>query len=120
MSEPTRQSWASRKCQPCGGGGPRLTLEEAAKNMASLHDWRLDREKHRLTKRCVVKTFMDGIDFFQRIAQVAEAEGHHPDLHLEDYRFVQIELYTHVLGGLSENDFVLAAKIDALPVELWE
>ena len=51
-------------------------------------------------------------------AELAEAEGHHPDLHLEGYRQVWIEIWTHAIGGLSENDFILAAKIDQLPVEL--
>ena len=52
------------------------------------------------------------------MAEVAEDEGHHPDLHLEGYRNVWIELYTHAIGGLSENDFILAAKIDKLPIAL--
>ena len=68
--------------------------------------------------RADVKNFMTGIDFFNRVAQVAEDEGHHPDLHLEGYRNVWIELYTHAIGGLSENDFILAAKIDRLGVAL--
>jgi 4a-hydroxytetrahydrobiopterin dehydratase len=50
------------------------------------------------------------------VAKVAEQDGHHPDLHLEGYRNVWIELWTHAIGGLSENDFILAAKIDQLPV----
>ena len=53
-----------------------------------------------------------------RPADLAEAEGHHPDLHLEGYRSVAIEIWTHAIGGLSENDFILAAKIDRLPIEL--
>ena len=61
---------------------------------------------------------MAGIDFFNRCAEVAEADGHHPDLHLEGYRNVSVELWTHAIGGLSENDFILAAKIDQLPIEL--
>jgi 4a-hydroxytetrahydrobiopterin dehydratase len=61
---------------------------------------------------------MAGIAFFQEIAKLAEAEGHHPDLHLEGYRHVWIELRTHAIGGLSANDFIMAAKIDRLPVEL--
>ncbi len=61
---------------------------------------------------------MAGIDFFSRVADVAENDGHHPDLHLEGYRNVWIELYTHAIGGLSENDFILAAKIDDLPIRL--
>ena len=62
--------------------------------------------------------FMSGIEFFRQVADLAEAEGHHPDLHLEGYRNVWIELSTHAIGGLSENDFILAAKIDQIPVKL--
>jgi 4a-hydroxytetrahydrobiopterin dehydratase len=59
-----------------------------------------------------------GIKFFEQIAKVAEEEQHHPDLHLAGYRNVAVELSTHAIGGLSENDFILAAKIDQLPVEI--
>jgi 4a-hydroxytetrahydrobiopterin dehydratase len=65
-----------------------------------------------------VKDFLTAIQFFQDIARVAEAEDHHPDLHLTGYRNVAVELSTHAIGGLSENDFILAAKIDAIPVDL--
>jgi 4a-hydroxytetrahydrobiopterin dehydratase len=61
---------------------------------------------------------MAAIRFFNEVARVAEEEQHHPDLHLEGYRKVAIELWTHAIGGLSENDFILAAKIDQLPVEV--
>ena len=58
------------------------------------------------------------LEFFERVGQVAEQEDHHPDLHLVGYRNVTIEIWTHAVNGLSENDFILAAKIDQLPVEL--
>ncbi len=61
-----------------------------------------------------VLDFGTGLDFFCRIADVAEAEDHHPDLHLANYRDVTVELWTHAAGGLTENDFIMAAKIDAL------
>jgi 4a-hydroxytetrahydrobiopterin dehydratase len=64
-----------------------------------------------------VKHFQAAMDFFNRVAEVAEEDGHHPDLHLEGYRNVAIELWTHAIGGLSENDFILAAKIDQIPIE---
>jgi 4a-hydroxytetrahydrobiopterin dehydratase len=66
----------------------------------------------RKTVKC--KDFMDAVGLIQRIAPVAEAEDHHPDLHLTGYRRLTIELSTHAIGGLSENDFILAAKIDQL------
>ena len=59
---------------------------------------------------------MAGIDFFNKVAALAEDEGHHPDLHLEGYRQVTIVLWTHAVGGLTENDFILAAKINQIPV----
>ena len=62
--------------------------------------------------------FVAGMRFFDEVAKVAEDDGHHPDLHIVGYRNVSIELWTHAIGGLSENDFILAAKIDQLPVEL--
>jgi 4a-hydroxytetrahydrobiopterin dehydratase len=65
-----------------------------------------------------VKDFATSLDFFNRVGTIAEAEDHHPDLHLSGYRNVAIELSTHAVGGLSENDFILAAKIDQLPVAL--
>jgi 4a-hydroxytetrahydrobiopterin dehydratase len=65
-----------------------------------------------------VRNFMAGIEFFTKVAALAEEEGHHPDLHLEGYRQVAIELWTHAIGGLSENDFILAAKINQIPIQL--
>ena len=61
---------------------------------------------------------MAGMNFFNQVANVAESDGHHPDLHIEGYRNASIELWTHAIGGLSENDFILAAKIDQLEIEL--
>jgi len=65
-----------------------------------------------------MKDFLAAVDFLRRVADLAESEGHHPDLHLERYRHVSVELWTHAIGGLSENDFILAAKIDRLPKAL--
>ena len=61
---------------------------------------------------------MAGIDFFNKVAALAQEEGHHPDLHLEGYRQVAVEIWTHAAGGLTENDFILAAKINQIPIEL--
>jgi 4a-hydroxytetrahydrobiopterin dehydratase len=66
----------------------------------------------RKTVKC--KDFLDAVQLIQRIAPIAEVEDHHPDLHLTGYRKLTIELSTHAIGGLSENDFILAAKIDQL------
>jgi 4a-hydroxytetrahydrobiopterin dehydratase len=115
MTTQTPDQLTNKKCVPCEGGVPKYTLEEAKEQLQNLRGWRLVRDGQRVRKEWVVKNFMTAIDFFNRVAQLAESEGHHPDLHLEGYRNVAIELWTHAIGGLSENDFIVAAKIDELP-----
>jgi 4a-hydroxytetrahydrobiopterin dehydratase len=106
-----------KKCLPCEGGVEPYLLDEARQQLKQLSGWELTEDGKRIRKKWTVKNFMAGIDFFNRIAEVAEEDNHHPDLHLERYRDVSVELWTHAIGGLSENDFILAAKIDRLPVE---
>lgn len=107
-----------KRCLPCEGGVPKMTTAEAKKQLKQLSGWTLTEDKLRIRKAWVVKNFMAAMNFFNHVACVAECEGHHPDLHLEGYRSVAIEIYTHAIGGLSENDFILAAKIDKLPIQL--
>ncbi|MBX3427636.1 MAG: 4a-hydroxytetrahydrobiopterin dehydratase [Pirellulales bacterium] len=107
-----------KKCLPCEGGVEPFTPEQAAAQLSELPGWRLTRDGQRIRKDWTVKNFMAGMDFFNRCAEVAEEDGHHPDLHIEGYRNVSVELWTHAIGGLSENDFIVAAKIDRLPIEL--
>ena len=118
MQTQTPEQLRTKKCAPCEGGVEPCPLSQAQSQLAQLEGWRLTHEGQRIRKDWVVKNFMAGMDFFNRVAQVAEEDGHHPDLHLEGYRNVAIELWTHAIGGLSENDFILAAKIDQLPIEL--
>lgn len=105
---------------PCEGGVPKLTPEQATAQLAQLSGWSITPDGLRIRKTWVVKNFMAAMRFFEKVSAVSESEGHHPDLHLERYRNVTIELWTHAIGGLSENDFICAAKIDQLPVELRE
>jgi 4a-hydroxytetrahydrobiopterin dehydratase len=109
---------AQRHCLPCEGGVPPLSASQIADLLKSVPDWQLADDGHRIQRSWRVKDFLTALDFFQRIAQIAEAEDHHPDLHLVGYRNVTIEIWTHAINGLSENDFILAAKIDQLPVAL--
>jgi 4a-hydroxytetrahydrobiopterin dehydratase len=118
MQTQSADQLTAKKCLPCEGGVDPCTLDEAKAQLAELHGWELTRDGQRIRKSWRVKNFMAGMDFFNKCAQVAEDDGHHPDLHLEGYRNVAIELWTHAIGGLSENDFILAAKIDKLPIEL--
>jgi len=103
-----------KKCEPCEGGVRPYTPDEARAQLEKLPGWRLTHDDQRIRKDWKMKNFMAAMKFIDAVAQTAEAEGHHPDLHLESYRQAWIEIYTHAIGGLSENDFILAAKIDAL------
>ena len=107
-----------KKCLPCEGGVEPYSLEESQQQLELLDGWLLTDDHQRIRKEWTVTNFMAGMDFFNRVAEVAEDDGHHPDLHIAGYRNVAIELWTHAIGGLSENDFILAAKIDQLPIDL--
>jgi 4a-hydroxytetrahydrobiopterin dehydratase len=96
-------------------GTPPLSSHEVGQFLEQVDGWTVeDSQGHmRLTKTFKLKGFMPGVELVNRIAQVAEAEGHHPDL-LVSYGSVTVHLYTHTARGLTENDFILAAKIDQL------
>ena len=118
MATQTAAELTKKKCSPCEGGVEPVLPEEAADQIAKLDGWKLTGDGKMIRKQWVMKDFSAAIDFFRRVADVANAEDHHPDLHLTGYRNVAIELTTHAIKGLSENDFILAAKIDELPVAL--
>ncbi len=118
METQTAETLVQKKCVPCEGGVPKYSHREAEEQIERLSGWRLTHDGERIRKDWVVKNFMAGINFFGDVARLAEEDNHHPDLHLEGYRKVWIELWTHAIGGLSENDFILAAKIDQLPIKL--
>jgi 4a-hydroxytetrahydrobiopterin dehydratase len=101
---------------PCEGGVPKLTAEEAAQLLEQTTGWVLDESALKISRSWVAQDFMEAIRFFESVAKLAEDEGHHPDLHLTGYRQVKIEIMTHAIGGLSENDFILAAKINQIPI----
>jgi len=114
----TTEQLASKHCQSCEGGVPPLGKESVLQLLEQVPEWRLTPDDKRIRREWRVQDFQTGLDFFNRVGQIAEAEDHHPDLHLVGYRNVTVEIWTHAIGGLSENDFILAAKIDKLPVEL--
>ena len=114
----TAKQLSGKHCQPCEGGVAALNENEAADFLRKVPRWHLGADRKSIRRQWRVKDFSTALDFFNRIGAVAEAEDHHPDLHVTGYRNVAVELSTHAIGGLSENDFILAAKIDQLPVEL--
>ena len=109
---------AQQKCEPCEGGVDPCPLPFVKEQLEKIPGWYLTKESQRIRRDWTVKDFMAGLRFFEAVAVVAEEDGHHPDLHLESYQNLSIELWTHAIGGLSENDFIVAAKIDQLPIEL--
>jgi 4a-hydroxytetrahydrobiopterin dehydratase len=107
-----------KHCQACEGGIPALSSEQVREHLRALPQWHACEGDRCICREWRVKDFAAALDFFAKVGQVAEEEEHHPDLHLTGYRNVSIALTTHAVGGLTENDFILAAKIDQLPVEL--
>jgi 4a-hydroxytetrahydrobiopterin dehydratase len=114
MEVKTTGDLSKQKCRPCEGGVEPCPLDFSRNQLAELPGWKLTHDGKRIRRDWTVKNFVEGLKFFDEVAQVAEEDGHHPDLHLESYRNVWIELWTHAIGGLSENDFILAAKIDEI------
>lgn len=105
---------ASKRCLPCEGGIFPLPAGAVSEYLRELPGWEMVEDAKKIRKTYKFRRFTEGIAFVNRIAEVAEEEGHHPNLHVY-YRKVIVELTTHAIGGLSLNDFIMAAKIDALP-----
>jgi 4a-hydroxytetrahydrobiopterin dehydratase len=93
---------------------PRIAAAVAAAQVAELPGWRLTHDGTRIRRDWRFRDFRSAVKFLNNVAALAEREAHHPDLHLEGYRDAWVEIFTHAIGGLSENDFILAAKIDVL------
>lgn len=101
-----------KTCVPCRGDTPSLDHQEVEKLLAELgHDWKINGQGH-LQKKYTCKGFMGAMDFANKVAVIAEQEAHHPDLIIAWGR-CEVEVWTHKIKGLSENDFILAAKIEA-------
>ncbi len=104
---------AAKKCVPCRGGVPPLRSEQIQTLLRQVDGWEPVREHH-ITKNFAFPDFAGALAFVNRIGAVAEAEGHHPDLYLS-WGKVGVQIWTHKIDGLTESDFILAAKIDQLP-----
>jgi 4a-hydroxytetrahydrobiopterin dehydratase len=105
---------AARSCVPCDGKTPPLDPVRAKDMLRQVPGWTLAAGGKKIARSWKTHDFLTALKFFGRIADVAEAQDHHPDLHLTNYRDALVELTTHAAGGLTENDFILAAKINKL------
>jgi 4a-hydroxytetrahydrobiopterin dehydratase len=102
---------ADRKCLPCNGQTPPVPDAERPRLLAELKGWAI--EENVLTRTVKLSDFVSAVELVNRITRVAEEAGHHPDLHVS-YGKVRIDLATHAIQDLSDNDFILAAKINPL------
>lgn len=110
---PDKSGLSSKKCVPCQGGVAPLTPQEIQDFLTQLKpEWTVADGK-RLERVFKFRNFAEALDFTNRIGQLAESQGHHPDIYLS-WGKVRVELWTHKIGGLHENDFILAAGIDRL------
>jgi|SRR3989344_9391302 len=105
---------AQNICVPCRVGAPTLTDEEIKKYIVQISDWQVEDNPKKIAKEFEFKGFKEAINFVNKIAQLAESEGHHPNIYIHSYKKVKLELWTHKIRGLHKNDFILAAKIDKL------
>lgn len=103
---------SSRDCVPCRGGVPPLEGEEIGRLLKELSGWEAVREHH-LSKRYEFKNFAAALEFVNRVSSLAEEQGHHPDISF-GWGYAEITIWTHKIDGLTESDFILAAKIDEI------
>ena len=104
---------ADKRCVPCTQGAEPLKGEELEEKKKELDpDWRVV-DEHHLEREFTFEDFRQALDFVNEVGQLAEEQGHHPDIYLR-YGKVKVQLWTHKIDGLHENDFIMAAKIDAL------
>ncbi len=103
---------AEKKCVPCRGGVPPLEAGRIAELLEELNDWSAQ-DHHHLTKTHTFPDFAQALAFVNQVGAIAEDQGHHPDIYLA-WGKVRIDVWTHKINGLTESDFILAAKIDRL------
>jgi len=103
----------AKRCMPCEGGVAPMDADAARAMLDQVNDWELDESGKEIARSFKFKNYYETMAFVNALAWVAHTEDHHPDLQV-GYNRVQVRFSTHSIGGLSENDFICAAKIDAL------
>jgi 4a-hydroxytetrahydrobiopterin dehydratase len=105
---------SSRRCEACAPGTPTLERQRVEELLPRVAGWQLTDDGKGLRFERRMKGFAEALDFVNRVGAIAEEEDHHPDIRIFSYRNVALDLSTHSIGGLSENDFIMAAKINKL------
>ena len=109
-----------KKCEPCEGGVDPLRRTQFEVYLDQVEGWSFTEDDKWMEREFVFAHFQDALDFVNTIGAIAEEEGHHPNIFLHSYCKVRVELYTHAIGGLSINDFVVASKINQLEAAALE
>jgi 4a-hydroxytetrahydrobiopterin dehydratase len=110
----TQEDLITKRCKPCEGGVPALGAPAVAELMKALHaDWKLAADGKSISRLFEFSGYNRTIGFVNAVAWIANTEGHHPDLEVH-YQRCLVKWWTHAVGGLSENDFICAAKVDRL------
>ena len=104
---------SQKTCIPCQGGIPPLPLEKTVEFLKELSNNWIHIDNHHIEKEYSFNTFPEAIAFTNKVADLAESEGHHPYIHI-NFKTVKIIVYTHKINGLHESDFILAAKCDLI------
>lgn len=107
---------SQKHCVPCEGGVDPFDREKINAYIPLLPTWNVINDDKAIQKEFVFKNFKEALAFVNKVGAIAEEEGHHPDINLHDWKKVTFTLSTHAIGGLSENDFILAAKIETIQV----
>jgi 4a-hydroxytetrahydrobiopterin dehydratase len=107
---------AAKTCTPCRGGVPPLTREEVEAHRRQTPEWTVRDDPDRIERTFKFKDFAEAFAFVSKAADLAEAEGHHPDIAF-GWGYATVSLYTHKIKGLHENDFIMAAKLDRIAAE---
>lgn len=116
MTERDDDDLSHGRCEPCGEASAALSAEEIRALLDEVPGWEVQREggMTRLGRTMAFRDFREALAFVNRVGEIAELEGHHPDIHIEGWNKVRLQVYTHSIGGLHRNDFVLAAKVNRL------
>ena len=104
---------SENKCEPCSGNTPKLNFEEISKYLSELNEWSVNDNQEMIFKKFKFSNFNKALNFTYKIANIADKEGHHPDISI-GWGYCLVMLHTHAIKGLSINDFILASKIDLL------
>ena len=103
----------NQKCQACSGNTPKFDEKQISDNLSKLNSWSVNDEQKMIYKKFNFKTFKQALNFTNKVGEIADLEGHHPDISL-GWGYSLVMLHTHAIKGLSINDFIVAAKIDAI------